>query len=333
MKTESSFGVFPAREMQEHPDSYYAATANSSASYPALTGDLSVDVCVVGAGFTGIATALTLSERGYSVAVLEANCVGWGASGRNGGQLISGVGGLTKIAKRYGKGSSDLVWSMRWRGNEIIRERVERYSIDCDLKDGYVEVAAKPAQLADIEAAAEELQRRQFPDRYEIWDRKQTREKLGTDAFYGGFACFKDGHLHPLNLCAGEAEAAVRLGTKIFEKSPVVSIHHGSRPEVRTKSGRVAADAVVLAGNAYCQFDSKRLANLVFPAGSYIIATEPLTREHAREINAQDVAVCDLNKIVDYFGSRQTNDYFTEAPATTRVATRRALRRTYDREC
>ena len=291
----------PSDRKQEHTGSYYAATVNEVTDYPVLQGRESADVCVVGAGFTGIATALTLAERGYTVAVVEANRVGWGASGRNGGQLINGISGLEKILKKHGPGIADLVWQMRWRGHEIIRERIEKYGIDCDLKEGFVEVAVKPRQLADIEEAAEERARRSFPYRYEVWDRNQTRELLGTDAFLGGFACYRDGHLHPLNLCIGEARAAHGLGVKIYEQSPVTGIEHGDRPVVKTEQGSVQADAVVLAGNAYGRLEPKKLSNLVFPAGSYIIATEPLPEDTAREINPRDVAVCDLNEIVDYF--------------------------------
>ena len=288
-------------QQQEHTRSYYAATANDVTDYPALAGEHSADVCVIGGGFTGIATALTLSERGYAVAVVEANRVGWGASGRNGGQMINGVGGLEKIEEQHGKAVSDLVWDMRWRGIEIIRERVQTYGIDCDLKDGFLEVARKPSQVADIEKEAEERAARDFPYRYEVWDRATTQEKLGTDAFHGAFASFRDGHLHPLNLCTGEARAAERLGARIFERSPVTGIGHGSRPRVMTASGSITADAVLIAGNAYSQLEPKHLSNLVFPAGSYIIATEPLPPELAAEINREDAAVCDLNVVVDYF--------------------------------
>jgi gamma-glutamylputrescine oxidase len=286
---------------QEHTSSYYAATVNEVTDYPAVDGNHNVDVCVVGAGFTGIATALTLAERGYSVAVVEANRVGWGASGRNGGQLIHGTRGLDKIEAKHGDAVADLVWDMSWRGNDIIRERIDKYAIDCDLKDGYVEVAMKPGQMAEIEKAAAERAARNFPYRYEVWDRQQAREKLGTDAFHGGFACFRDGHLHPLNLCIGEAQAAASLGTKIFEQSPVVDVEHGKKPRVVTANGQVSADAVVLAGNAYSRLEPRHLSNLVFPAGSYIIATEPLPESLADEINPEDVAVCDLNTIVDYY--------------------------------
>ncbi len=291
----------PADQRQEHTGSYYAATVNDVTAYPELRGAHSADVCVVGGGFTGVSTALTLAERGYSVALVEANRVGWGASGRNGGQLINGMSGLRKLEKSHGVKLSDMLWDIRWRGNELIRERVEKYSIDCDLKNGYVEVATKPRQLAYIDESVAERQRHNFPHRYEAWDREKTRDMLGTDAFHGAFACFRDGHLHPLNLCIGEAAAAHSLGAKIFEQSPVSAIKHGDRPSVVTPNGHVDADAVVLAGNAYSRLEPKHLSNLVFPAGSYIIATEPLASDVAESINKQDVAVCDYNEVVDYY--------------------------------
>ena len=286
-------------QKQEHTGSYYAATANAVTAYPALTGEVAADVCVIGAGFTGIATALTLAERGYSVVIVEANRIGWGASGRNGGQMISGFSGFSKLSA--GNADADLLWEMRWRGNEIIRERVAKYAIDCDLKNGYVEVAVKTRQIADIEESAEECEKRDFPHRVEVWDRGQTRDKLGTDAFCGGFASFHDGHLHPLNLCIGEASAAATLGVQLFEQSPVLDIEHGSRVKVVTDTGHVTAHAVLVAGNAYSRLETAHLSNLVFPAGSYIIATEPLPDNVANEINSPDVAVSDLNTVVDYF--------------------------------
>jgi len=266
-----------------------------------LEGNRSADVCVVGAGFTGVATALTLAERGYSVALVEANRVGWGASGRNGGQLISGISGLEKIRKKHGDGIADLLWELKWRGNDIVYDRVEKYGIQCDLKSGYVEVAPKPRQIRYFEEFAAEREKHDFPYPYEIWDKEKTREMLGTDAFCGGFICHRDGHLHPLNLCAGEARAAHDLGVQIFEQSPVIGIEHGARPSVRTATGAVAAETVVLAGNAYHSLEKKHLSNLVFPAGSYIIGTERLSEDVVQEINPLDVAVCDVNEVVDYY--------------------------------
>ncbi len=286
-------------QKQEHTGSYYAATVNEVTNYPALEGAQSADICVVGGGFTGVSTALTLAERGFSVALVEANRVGWGASGRNGGQLINGISGLDKLRRKHGDGLADMLWDIKWRGNDIVYERVEKYGIQCDLKPGFLEVALKPRQLAWLDEYAEERERHNFPYKYEVWDRETTRARLGTDAFIGGFVCYRDGHLHPLNLCIGEARAAHGLGVQIYEQSPVTGIEYGARPKVKTATGHVQADAVVLAGNAYSQF--KHLSNLVFPAGSYIIATEPLSDEVVEQINPLDVAVCDLNEVVDYY--------------------------------
>ena len=287
-------------QKQEHTGSYYAASANDVTEYPELKGAVSADVCVVGAGFTGVATALTLAERGYAVALVEANRVGWGASGRNGGQLINGINGHEKLEKKYGEGVGDILWELDWRGHDIIYERVGKYGIDCDLKPGFADVALKPRHLGYIEEYAENRQRRQWPYPYEVWDKEQVRDKLGTDAYLGAFVCYRDGHLHPLNLCIGEARAAAGLGAKIFEQSPVTDIAHGARPTVKTASGSVQADAVVLAGNAYSRLEQKHLSGLIFPAGSYIIGTEPLSDEVAGDINPLDVAVCDMNEVVDY---------------------------------
>ena len=288
-------------QKQQHTSSYYAATVNEVTNYPVLEGHHSVDICVVGGGFTGVATALTLAERGYSVALVEANRIGWGASGRNGGQLLNGIGGLAKMQKKHGDSIADMVWDMRWRGHDIVYDRIQKYAIQCDLKSGYVEVAPRPKDLRYFQQYADERAARNFPYKYEVWDRQQTSDMLGTDAYHGGFVCHRDGHLHPLNLCIGEARAAHDLGVKIFEHSPMVKIKHGTRPIVETTNGSVQADSVVLAGNAYGQFEPKHLSNLVFPAGSYIIATEQLPDALAKEINQLDLAVCDTNEVVNYF--------------------------------
>lgn len=288
-------------QKQEHTGSYYAATANDQTRYAPLTGAVRADVCVVGAGFTGVSTALALAERGYSVAIVEANRVGWGASGRNGGQIINGMAGLAKMRKKYGAGAAALLQDIKWRGNDIIRERVDKYAIDCDLKDGFAEVAVKPRQVRILEDYYQEREDFDSPFRYALWDRDQAREMLGTDYYHGAFVCYRDGHVHPLNLCAGEARAAHGLGVQIFEQSPVTRIRHGARPRVETGSGHVEADSVVLAGNAYSTLEPRHLKNLVFPAGSYIIATEPLPDAVAHAINREDVAVCDVNEVVDYW--------------------------------
>jgi len=285
----------------QHAASWYAATAGEVPDHPELQGDTRADVCVVGGGYGGLSAALHLAERGLDVALVEANRIGWGASGRNGGQLINGISGLAKIRKKHGEGIADMLWDLKWRGNDIVHDRVARYGIACDLKNGFVEAAGKPRHMVDLEQYAEEMDAHDFAYEYALWDREKTREMLGTDAYIGGFSNYRDGHLHPLNLCIGEARAAHDLGVQIFEQSPVTNIEHGDRPKVHTASGYVEADSVVLAGNAYHLLEPKHLANLTFPAGSYIIATEPLPDEMVNQINPTDVAVCDLNEIMDYY--------------------------------
>jgi glycine/D-amino acid oxidase-like deaminating enzyme len=288
-------------QTQEHCASYYAATANEQTDYPVLQGSETTDICVVGGGFTGISTALSLAERGYSVVVVEANRVGWGASGRNGGQIIGGISGESKLARRYGPDVAEILWDMHWRGRDIIHERVEKYGISCDLKSGYIEVAIKPRHMKELQEQFDKFETHDFPYEYRIVSRQETREILGTNAYLGSMINMRNGHMHPLNLCIGEARAAIGLGVKIFEQSPVTGIQHGVKPRVMTANGQIEANTVILAGNAYHALERRHLSGLTFPAGSYIIATEPLSPEIIQSINPLDLAVCDLNNVVDYF--------------------------------
>ena len=283
--------------MLPHTGSYYAATANEQTDYPALQGDQSADVCVIGAGFTGIATALTLAERGFDVRVVEANRVGWGASGRNGGQMIGGIAGEKHLRKVC---DEDTLWEMRWRGHDIIAERVNKYGIDCDLKYGYADVAIKPRHLVEFQQDFERLQRHGFDDEYRMLDRDETRAMIGTDAYLGALLNMRNGHLHPLNLCIGEARAASGLGVTIHEGSKVLHIGHGARPKVVTAEGSVTADAIVIAGNAY-HLVEPQLRGIMFPVNSFIIATEPLTDEQVASVNPHDLAICDPNFVLQYY--------------------------------
>ena len=291
---------FPCKRMiqgEEHTSSYYAVTRNDHTIYPSLEGEHEADVCIVGGGFTGIACALNLVERGYQVALLEQNRIGWGASGRNGGQMIGGLGGSGHLAKHLGL---KKIWSLNYRGNDIIKERIEKYGIECDFKYGFIQVALKSSQLAELKEDFADHQREGFGAQVRLVDRDETRELLGTDAYLGGMVSTLDGHVHPLNLCLGEARAAASLGAAIFEQSRVVNIAHGSRIRVETVQGAVVAKQVLIAGNAYHRLEQRKLSGLVFPAGSFIIATEPLSEDQVQKINPQDLAVCDLNHVLDY---------------------------------
>jgi len=291
----------PTHQKQEHTASYYAASANDAKRYPLLRGAHRADICIVGGGFTGVASALTLAERGYKVALVEANRIGWGASGRNGGQLIGGFSGDQKIVRRFGEAVAGTVWDMRWRGHEIVFERVKKYAIECDLKCGYIDVAKNRRETGYLEKDLAQLERYRFPWEYRLLDKTETEEIVGTRAYVSGLLNMRNGHLHPLNLCIGEARAASGLGVQIFEQSPVTRIVHGSKPRVETAEGHVDADSVLLAGHVFHRLEQQRLSGTTFQAGSYIIATEPLPEDVRRKINPNDLAVCEVSNILDYY--------------------------------
>lgn len=319
-----------------HTGSYYAASVNRKTDFAPLRGAQTADVCVIGAGFTGVSTALHLAERGYNVHVVEANRVGWGASGRNGGQIIGGIAGESRIAAYHGRDVEEMFGEMRWAGHDIIRQRVDKYDIQCDLKWGYLDVAIKDRHMRDIEYDYERMQKAGFPYETRILSREETAELIGTDVYIGALLNMGNGHLHPLNLCIGGADAAVSLGAIFYEQSPVLRIEHNERPVVHTASGSVTADAVVLAGNAYHHIE-KRLRGVMFPVNSFIVGTEPLGDDIVARINPKDLAVCDPNFILEYFrlsadkrmlfGGRF--NYFGDDPDYIRAKHSRKLARIY----
>lgn len=286
---------------KDYPDSYYAATANAAPRHPALAGEITADVCVVGAGFTGISAALHLAERGYDVVVLEAERVGWGASGRNGGQICTGFSkGMTYVESRVGAEAARACWSVARDAKALIRDRVEKHAIDCGLKWGYLHVADKPRRMRGLAEDAEELARYGAPDP-ELLDKVALEERLGSTRYHGALWEPDGGHLHPLNYNLGLAQAAVAAGARIFEQSAATRIENGKQPAVHTAQGTVRAKFIVLAGNAYLGPLSKPLYRRIMPVGSYILATEPLGEDRARALIRDDDAVANTNFVVDYY--------------------------------
>lgn len=286
---------------REHTRSYYAATANVATNFARLDGEQHCDVVVVGGGFTGVSAMLHLVERGYDVVLLEANRIGWGASGRNGGQLIDGFVEEHKIEKRLGADAARIAYEMGLECRDIVIDRIEKYSIDCDLKFGYLDLALRDRDLRDFEETLDAKTRAAYPHRVELVGRSEMREYIGSDRYLGGLVNWGNGHLHPLNLCVGEALAAYKLGARIFEHSPVTSIDNGTAPRVVTATGIVHARKILLAGNAYLEKTEPKLSGTVIAAGSYIIATEPLNSALAQELLPHDTACCDQRAALDYF--------------------------------
>jgi glycine/D-amino acid oxidase-like deaminating enzyme len=285
----------------EHTSSYYAATANWKTDYPALEGEHRCDVAVVGAGFTGVSAALDLAERGYDVALIEANRVGWGASGRNGGQLIDGFVASKKVEKRLGSAAEDIAYQIGVECRDVVLQRIEKYSINCDLKFGFLDLGLYPKDMDYFRSEIQRKKHRNYPHKMELVEKEDMHTVIGSDIYVGGLIHRGNGHLHPLNLCIGEARAAEQNGARIFEQSPVTGIHHGANPRVETRDGVMHAKQVVLAGNAYLGKAEPKIYGAVIPAGSYIIATEPLHPELAHELLPQDMAACDQRVGLDYF--------------------------------
>lgn len=239
--------------MTQYPKvpSYYAASANPAPRRPALKGLCEADVCVVGAGYTGLSTALFLAEAGFRVVVLEAATVGWGASGRNGGQIVNSFSrDLDSIERQTTPDHVRLLADMAFEGSQIIRQRVRSYGIKCDLKEGGIFAAVNARQLKHLEAQ-QGLWRRFGYDKLELLDKDAIRTRVGTDRYVGGAIDHTGGHIHPLNLALGEAAALESRGGVIHEHSQVTQILPGQLATVNTNEGEVRAPFVVLAGNAY----------------------------------------------------------------------------------
>ena len=284
-----------------YPPSYYAATANMTKERPALQEAKQTDVCVIGAGYTGLSTALFLLEKGFSVTVLEAAKVGFGASGRNGGQIVNSYSrDLDSIERSVDSSAAKLIGQMAFEGGRIIRERVARYNIQCDLKDGGVFAALSQKQMHHLEAQ-KALWERYGYHQLELLDEQGIKRVVASDRYIGGMLDKQGGHIHPLNLALGEAAAVESLGGVVYENSPAVRIERGEQPLIHTPTGNVRAKFVVVAGNAYLGDLIPELAAKSMPCGTQVIATEPLDDELARSLLPQDYCVEDCNYLLDYY--------------------------------
>ncbi|HET7314410.1 FAD-binding oxidoreductase [Salinisphaera sp.] len=290
--------------MSDYVDSYYRDSRRISlAPTPPLGGARRVDVAVVGGGVTGCSAALNLAERGYSVALVEANRIGWGASGRSGGQILTGFGtGMSTFADALGTDSARQIFEMSREAVALTVDRIRRHDIDCDLRDGAIYAALKPRHMKALAAEQEHMRRVYGYEGLTLLDRDALAERVRCPAYIGGLYDAESWHLHPLNYVLGLARAAQAAGATLYEESPVERIAHGEPATVHTRDGELTADYVVLGGNAYLAADvAPELAGHLMPVGNYIIATEALSDRQVAETLPSDDAVSDANFVLDYY--------------------------------
>lgn len=286
----------------EYPNSWYAATATPLEPFPKLKGSQTADVCVIGGGFTGLSTALHLSERGYSVVLIEAHRVGWGASGRNGGQVGSGQRAeQDELEKTVGLGDAKHLWDLAEQAKALVKFLAEIHAIDCAHKPGVAHVDWHIKNVPHHHAYAEHLEKTYGYTQIQTLDRDQTCELLGTTAYHGGTLDWGAAHIHPLKFALGLARAAAAAGVRIFEHSEVTKLTEGDPTTAVTKHGKITAKHLVLACNGYLGGLNEPTAARVMPINNFIVATEPLGQDGAEALIKQDVAIADSKFVVNYY--------------------------------
>jgi gamma-glutamylputrescine oxidase len=265
------------RQGQAHAPSYYAATAKGQINFSSLDSDARADVCIIGGGYTGLSAALHLSERGYSVILIEAHKVGWGASGRNGGQLHSAQRReQSTLEKWFGKKHAHQLFDLGEEAKALVKGLIKKHEIDCDWQEGLIHAIHKRRYLDDMAREIEVLQREYSVSDVTTLSRDEIAAALGTNAYFGGWREQSAGHLHPLNYALGLARAAHFAGARIYENTAALIVTTAGSPRVTTQKGTINADHIVLAGNGYLHGIDDETESRVMPLHNFILTTEPL---------------------------------------------------------
>jgi gamma-glutamylputrescine oxidase len=292
--------------LASYPESYYSATAPIPTPAAPLAASITADVCIVGAGMAGCSAALQLAEQGFKVVLLEQERVGWGASGRNGGQVLPGIAkGQAALERLVGRTDARAIWELTLEGVRLLRQRIARYAIECDWVDGHLQVANKPRHVSELATEQAALAGLGYAGT-RLVAQDELNGLLATRRYLSGLYDPGSGHLHPLRYTLGLARAAQAAGVMLYEGTRASDYTvTGSTVRVRTAaagaSGAVRCQHLLLAGNAYLGSLAPALARKIMAVGTYIIATEPLGEARARELISNNAAVSDLNWVLDYF--------------------------------
>jgi gamma-glutamylputrescine oxidase len=292
----------------EYPQSWYAATADAPGPFPAAQGDVSCDVCVIGGGFTGLSAALHLAERGYDVVLLEAQRVGFGASGRNGGQVGMGQRlDQDELEKMVGKDDARKLWDMASESVQLVRDMVAKHAPGAGFTDGIIHAMHRARYVPEDHAYVRKLNEDYGYDLIRTVDREEMRELCGSPAYHGGSLDMGAGHTHPLRLAFGMARAAVAAGARIFETSRVTDVKEGGTVTVSTDAANIRASHLVWACNGYLGNTQSHVAARVMPINNYILATEPLDPGFAKSLIRDGHAVADSKFVINYFRLSEDN--------------------------
>ena len=284
-----------------YPDSWYLATAQPLDAFPSLKGSKKYDICIVGAGYTGLSSALHLSNLGYSVAVLDAHRVGFGASGRNGGQLGAGQRIYQdELVSKIGENNADKLWHLASDAVSTVKDIIKTNKIDCHIKPGIATLGFNSKEVKELHNYAEYLEKRYSYIGLELLNPEDCNNLCCSEKYTGGILDMNAAHLHPLRFVFGLAKAAVTAGTDIFEHSEVIKLVPGKVNSIITKLGEIQSDFVVLGCNGYLGNLEPKVSAKVMPINSFIIATEPLGHR-AEEVLKKDIAVTDTKFVVNYF--------------------------------
>lgn len=290
-----------------YPASYYAATRTPLAPFPALQGETRADVCIVGGGYTGLSAALHLAEKGYDVVLLEAHKLGFGASGRNGGQVGSGQRqDQDWIEKTVGVQTAHKLWDLAEESKALVKNLIQSHNMPVSFHPGIAHACWTDVQVRHSHKYAEKLSRDYGYNHLEPLDRAGIQALIGSKVYKGGEIDHDAGHLHPLNYALGLAAAATKAGARLHELSEVTQIDQGAQPTVHTAQGRVHAKQLILAGNGYLGNLAPKVAAKVMPINNFILATEPLG-DRAKDILSQPLAVADTKFVVNYWRLSEDN--------------------------